>query len=121
MNVLQLAYIGDAVWELIVRNDLIRQDLKVHHMHSACIQRVNAHSQATYLQYLLSELTPMESDLVRRGRNAHSHHPTPKNQQPEDYSHATAFEVLFGFLYLTGNIDRIERFSKIIIGGNDNG
>lgn len=121
MNPLQLAYIGDAVWELFVRNQLIRKGLNVHHMHSECIQHVNAHAQALYIDLLNDQLTPEEKELVRRGRNVHSHHPVPKNQNPEDYAMATAFEVLIGFLHLTGNDDRIALFSKILLGGNENG
>ena len=121
MNVLQTAYIGDTVWELIVRNHLIRKKLNVHHMHSECIQYVSAWAQASFMSMILPELNSEEADLVRRGRNAHAHHPVPKNQNPEDYSLATAFETLLGYLYLTGKEERIEYFSNIIIGGNERG
>ena len=84
MSVLQLAYIGDSVWELFVRNHLVRKGLNVHHMHSECIRHVNAKAQASYLGMLSDCLTPEETELVRRGRNAHAHHPVPKNQNPED-------------------------------------
>ncbi len=121
MNVLQLAYIGDAAWELIVRNHLIRKGLSVHHMHSECIRRVNAGAQASYIQMIGEQLTPEETELIRRGRNVHSHHPVPKNQNPEDYAMATAFEVLIGFHHLTGNEDRIAELAETILGGNENG
>ncbi len=121
MNVLQLAYIGDSVWELFVRNHLIRKGLTVHHMHSECISHVNAKAQAAYIRSLADELTPEESELVRRGRNAHSHHPVPKNQDPEDYAMATAFEVLIGYLHLTGKNERIACFANKLLGGIDNG
>ena len=121
MSVLQIAYIGDSVWTLIVRNQLIRKGLNVHHMHTECTNLVNAHAQAGFLRKIISELTPAESALVKRGRNAHARHPVPKNQNPEDYSLATAFEVLIGYLYLTGNNERIELFTNTIIGGYPNG
>ena len=121
MNVLQLAYIGDAVWDLMIRGQLIRQHLNVHHMHSECISHVNAHAQAAYIHLLMPELTPSEAELVRRGRNTHIHHPVPKNQNPEDYSFATGFEVLLGFLFLTGNKDRIYTLTRIIWEGTGNG
>lgn len=118
MNILQLAYIGDAVWELFVRNHLIRKGMNVHHMHSECIRKVNARAQASYIQDLAEELTPEEAELVRRGRNAHAHHPIPKNQNPEDYSMATAFEALIGYLHLTGNDKRIAVFAEKLLGGH---
>ena len=121
MNVLQIAYIGDSVWELIVRNHLIKKGLNVHHMHSECIRLVNAAAQASFIQLLIPDLTIIESELVNRGRNAHSRHPVPKNQQPEDYSKATSFEALIGFLYLTGNEMRLDWISERILGGYDNG
>ena len=116
MNILQIAYIGDAVWELIVRNHLIRKGLNVHHMHSQCIRFVNAGAQASFIQNLLPDLTAPETELVRRGRNAHARHPAPKNQHPEDYSYATAFEALIGYLYLTGNESRLNVISERILG-----
>ena len=121
MNALQLAYIGDAVWELIVRNLLIRKGLNVHHMHSECIGHVNAHAQAAYAKQISGILLPFEKELILRGRNSHIHHPVPKNQNPEDYALATGFEVLFGFLYLTGNENRIADLTNMIFGGNKNG
>ena len=121
MNVLQLAYIGDSVWELFVRNHLVRKGLNVHHMHSECIRHVNAKAQASYIGMIAECLTPEEEELVRRGRNAHAHHPVPKNQNPEDYAMATAFEVLIRFLHLTGNDERIAGFANQLLGGNENG
>lgn len=116
-NVLQIAYIGDAVWELIVRNRLILKSLNVRHMHAECIRLVNAAAQASFIQTVLPELTETEKDLVRRGRNAHARHPAPKNQNPEDYSMATAFEALIGYLYLTGQHERLMSVSEKVLGG----
>ena len=121
LNVLQLAYIGDAVWEIVIRNHLIRQGYNLRHIHSECIMMVNAHAQAQFAELLQPVLTPEESDLMRRGRNAHSHHPVPRNQNPEDYSMATSFEVLLGFLYLTGREERIQQIVTTLIGGTEHG
>ena len=121
MNALRIAYIGDAVWELIVRDHLIIKGLNVHHMHSECIRLVNAGAQSSFIQLLLPELTDEEAEIVKRGRNAHARHPAPKNQHPEDYSMSTAFEVLIGFLYLTGNKKRLEMLSNKILGGTNDG
>ena len=121
LNVLQLAYIGDAVWEIIVRNHLVRRGYNLRHIHSECIRMVNAHAQAIFAEALQPELTPFETDLMRRGRNAHPHHPAPKNQDPGDYNSATAFEALLGYLYLTGNEERIKYLAGRLIGGNERG
>ena len=119
MNTLQIAYIGDSVWQLIVKNHLIRKGLNVHHMHTECIRMVNAHAQASFLQALTHMLSPEENELIKRGRNAHARHPVPKNQHPEDYSLATAFEVLIGFLYMTGSEKRLNLISETILGGEE--
>ena len=115
LNSLQLAYIGDVVWEALVRTDLVLKKLNVHHMHDQCIRFVNAHAQAEWLALLRSTLTEEETEIVRRGKNAHAHHSAPKNQQPADYVAATAFEALLGYLYLTGNEERIRQISDIIM------
>ena len=120
MNALQLAYLGDSVWELIVRYKLISQKLNVHHMHQKCIQLVNAHSQALILEKIQAELTTTEQDIVRRGRNAHAKHAAPRNQNPDEYAASTGFEALFGFLYLTGQNDRISILLKQIEEVNGN-
>ncbi len=117
LNMLQLAYAGDAVWELIVRTELIRKEYNVHHMHSACIKLVNAHAQAGFVSLIYDALSETERDLIRKGRNAHARHPAPRNQNPEDYSASTGFEALIGFLYLTGNEERLMQISKMIIEG----
>ncbi len=115
LNSLQLAYIGDVVWETLVRTDLVLKKLNVHHMHDQCIRFVNAHAQAEWLGLLLPTLTEEETEIIRRGKNAHAHHSAPKNQQPADYAAATAFEALLGYLYLTGNEERIRQISDIIM------
>ena len=107
MNPLQLAYLGDAVWELIVRFDLVMCRYNVRHMHRECIDLVNAHSQAQILLSLYEILTDNETEIVRRGRNSHAKHPAPRNQNPDEYAASTGFEALFGFLYLTGKVERI--------------
>ena len=114
MNALQLAYIGDSVWELIIRYDLIIRKLNVQHMHKECVKYVNAHSQAVILASIADLLTEQEREIVRRGRNTHARHPVPKNQNPDDYAMSTGFEALWGFLYLTGQNERIEQLIKSI-------
>ena len=107
LNALQLAYIGDSVWELIVRYDLVIRKYNVHHMHQECVGLVNAHAQASILESIQDALDDTEKEIVRRGRNAHARHAAPKNQNPDEYAASTGFEALLGFLYLTGQNERI--------------
>ena len=107
LNPLKLAYLGDTVWETLVRYELICRGLNVHHMHNDCVKHVNAHAQRMTLDRLGSLLTEQEKDIVRRGRNTHAHHAAPKNQNPDDYAAATGFEALLGYLYLTGQDERL--------------
>ena len=108
MNPLQLAYIGDTVWDLLVRSCLITSGHNVHTLHKRAIGLVNAAAQAQAFRRIETMLSEEESDLVRRGRNAKAHHPSPKNQNPADYSISTGLEALIGFLYLTDNHLRIK-------------
>ncbi len=104
---LQLAYIGDTVWDLMVRTGLLYTGKNVHNMHCAAVKMVNAKAQAEALKRVMEVLSAEEADLVRRGRNAHSRHGAPKNQDPANYSQATGLETLIGYLYLTGKHDRL--------------
>ena len=121
LNALQLAYIGDSVWELIVRYKLIMKRYNVRHMHKECVSMVNAHSQAVILQKIQEELNETESEIVRRGRNAHAKHSAPRNQDPDEYAASTGFEALFGYLYLTGQNDRISWLVSTIEEVSENG
>ncbi len=107
LSPLQLAYIGDAVWDILVRTGLVLRGLNVRHMHAEAIRRVNAGAQARALRRIEPMLTEAERSVALRGRNAHPHHSVPKNQQPGDYSDATALESLIGYLYLTGDEARL--------------
>ncbi len=115
MNPLQLAYVGDAVWEILVRRYLVFMRFNVHHMHTESIRRVNAGAQAGYMLLLQERLTEEEAAIVQRGRNAHARHPSPRNQNPADYAEATAFEALIGYLYLTGSMERISEIAGLLL------
>ena len=108
LSPLQLAYIGDTVWDLMVRTGLLYTGKNLHSMHLAAIKKVNAKAQAQALTRMINSLTEEEKDFVRRGRNAHSRHGAPKNQDPADYSQATGLETLIGFLYLSQQFDRLK-------------
>lgn len=104
---LQLAFVGDAVQSLMVRARLMEKNLKVREMHIRATQAVNAVSQARAMERILPLLTPEEEDIVRRGRNARPHHGAPKSASGEQYARATGLETLLGYLYLTGQRERL--------------
>ena len=108
MSPLTWAYIGDAVYELYVRNKLINQtNLKPHKLHIEAVKYVKAKSQAEKLNEIYETLTDEEKDIVRRGRNTQNHH-LPKNSNVQEYMYATAFEALIGYLYLTKQNTRLQ-------------
>ncbi|NMO97534.1 Mini-ribonuclease 3 [Paenibacillus lemnae] len=103
-----LAYIGDAIYEVAVRQYLIsKPSLRPNHLHRAATSLVSARAQSVILNYLEPLLTEEEKDVVRQGRNAKSGS-IPKNADVLEYRHATAFECLVGFLYYTGQHDRLQ-------------
>lgn len=104
---LTLAYLGDAVYELVIRSVLVsRRDMQVHHLHEHATGYVSAAAQARLAQELLPELTEEELGYYRRGRNAKSFS-VPKHAAVSDYRTATGFEALCGYLYLTGQTERL--------------
>lgn len=107
LNPLQLAYVGDGVWELLVRSRLIYRGRSARHVHKDAVACVNAGAQAEALRRIEGLLSEPEADIARRGRNAHAHHAAPKNQDAADYRAATALEALIGYLYLTGQEERL--------------
>jgi ribonuclease-3 family protein len=104
-----LAYIGDAVFEVYIRQRLVAGTLrKPQELHRAATRYVSAAAQARLLQRWMPLLTEEEADVVRRGRNAKSGQP-PRNADPGDYRHATALECLVGYLYYRGEQVRLEQ------------
>ena len=104
---LALAYIGDAVFDLIIRSVVVgRGNKRADVLHQRTSQIVKAHTQAKMIEQLLPGLTEEEKNIYRRGRNANS--PTmAKNATVSDYRKATGFEALIGYLYLTDEFERI--------------
>lgn len=108
MSPLTWAYMGDAVYELFIRMNLVNtKKSKPHMLHIESIKYVKAEAQANILKRIYDELTEDEKDIVRRGRNAENHH-LPKNANVQDYMYSTAFEALIGYLYLTKQNDRLK-------------
>lgn len=107
---LTLAYLGDAYFELAVRAYLIQKGhTKVNDLHKLAIKFTAATGQAKIIQTLLdSDLSEIETDTYKRGRNATSTH-KPKNADLTIYRSATGFECLIGHLYLDGQTERLKK------------
>jgi ribonuclease III family protein len=108
LNPLVLAYIGDAVYEVYIRQYVISQtNHKPNHLHKTATKFVSAKSQSKLLTTLMPMLTEEEKDIVRRGRNAKSG-TTAKNAEVLEYRHSTAFECLIGYLFYTQSFVRLK-------------
>ena len=104
---LALAYMGDAVYEVLIRTRVMnRGSMQVNKMHKKSASLVKAEAQARMIQALQEELTEEETAVYKRGRNAHSAS-SAKNASIRDYRMATGFEALVGYLYLTGQYERL--------------
>ena len=102
-----LAYLGDGVLELLVREALVLRGLgKAGHLHAAALHYVQAPAQAAAMERLLPHLTEEEAGIYRRGRNS-THLNIPKHARPAEYRMATGMEVLFGYLHLKGDSGRL--------------
>lgn len=104
---LTLAYIGDGVYELIIRTILVKKgNCPVNRLHKKASSLVKAGAQSAIMEVIEEELTPEELSVYRRGRNAHS--PTmAKHATMADYRRATGFEALMGYLYLKEDYTRM--------------
>ncbi len=114
LSPLQLAYIGDAVYELLVRTYILDKKLQVNQLHRKATKYVKAEAQSDIIHRLENILSDKEKSIVKRGRNAKTN-TSPKNADIIDYKYATGFEALFGYLYLNLEEDRIfELFEKMV-------
>ncbi len=115
---LQLAYIGDAVYELAVRQHLLGLGpIRIEELHKATVHWVQAPSQAAVAHRLLPELTEVEAAVFYRGRNVKPAR-VPKSATVSEYCYSTALEALFGYLYLTEQKERLqELLTKIFTTG----
>lgn len=118
LSPLTWAYVGDSVYELLIRTHLVNKTkFKPHSLHIEAIKFVKAKSQADILKRLEEHLTDEEKDIVRRGRNAENHH-LPKNANVEEYMYSTAFEALIGYLYLSKRDERLKEIFDLILNEN---
>ncbi len=115
MSNLGLAYLGDAVYEVMVRSWLcLHGKLTPGKLHKAALSYVAAPKQAAKMDLLLPILTEEETTIFKRGRNANSHS-HPKGATRREYQIATGLESLFGWLYLQGRTDRLNELFEIIM------
>lgn len=114
LNGLALAYVGDAIYEIAIRDYLIRKGhTKPNRLHKEATKYVSARSQAKLMQGMLAAeiLTEEELSLYKRGRNAKSH-TSAKNADVTTYRIATGFEALFGYLHLSDQAQRLEELTQ---------
>lgn len=106
---LSLAYLGDTVYESYIREYLIKRNmfLKINSLHKEAIKYVSATAQSKAIKAIESELTEEELSVFKRGRN-HKKNTSAKNASPIEYKHSTGFEAVMGYLYLLGDIDRLD-------------
>lgn len=107
LSPLVMAYIGDAVFELLVRTRLLEKgNAPVNKLHQITVRHVCAAAQAKGYRAIEPLLTEEEAAVYRRGRNTHNN--IPKNADPATYRSATGLEALFGYLYVKGENERMQ-------------
>ena len=114
LSPLVLAYIGDGVYELFVRNKIIFEhpDMPPHKLHILSSSHVKAKAQSNSMTVIEELLSEEELSIYKRGRNAKSS-TVPKNADVNDYRRATGFEALIGFLYLNKEVERLDELMEI--------
>lgn len=114
INPITLAFLGDAVFSLWVRDKLVRSGVgKAADFQRAAGKVVSAQGQSAFLEKVLPLLTEEEEEIYRRGRNAKKATKS-KNASALDYNRSTGFEAVLGFLYLSGEMQRIENLLSLI-------
>lgn len=116
---LNLAFVGDGVFELLVRQRLVeRSRLAPGKLHAACVKYVSAKGQNKALAVIQDQLTEQEQAVLKRGKNANKA-TVAKHATVQEYRTSTGFEALFGWLYLTGQNQRIEELFELLWQGYD--
>jgi len=111
---LALAFVGDGVYEMMVRERLVcLANRPPRELHREAVKQVRAEAQSAAMDVILPLLTEKEAAVYKRGRNAH----TARNS--EEYHRATGLETLFGYLYLNGELSRIQCLFDAIMGNTD--
>ncbi len=114
LSPLNLAFIGDCIYEILVRETLVcNANRPVNDLHRESVKFVSAKAQTEAFSKIKDILTEEETAQFKRGRNAKTGH-SPKSATDAEYHTATGVEALFGYLYLTEQTDRIKELFKII-------
>lgn len=120
LSPLTLAFMGDTVFDMFVREQLICQaNRPVNALHSSATRLVKASAQSKAMDKIMDMLTEKELAVFKRGRNAHTNH-RAKNASEGDYHRATGLEALFGYLYLKGEIERLRELFNVISDEQEN-
>ena len=117
INIITLAYLGDSVYEIYVREHLIKSGIaKVDELQRAAIKYVSAKSQANILNYLIQNnvLSQDELDIVKRGRN-YNRDSHPKNTDIITYKKSSGFEALIGYLYFDNKRERLDKIMNFVL------
>ncbi len=115
LSPLTLAFTGDAVFSMYIREMLVCEaNRPVGQLHKLSVNWVKAEAQSKGMHAILPLLTEKETEVFKRGRNAHTSH-TPKNQSGCDYHYATGFEALVGYLYLKDETERLTELLNEVI------
>ena len=115
LSPLTLAFVGDVVYELLVREKIVQVgSMPTKRLNALKVELVRASAQAIVYDALEPMLTEEEHDILKRGRNSHTGS-VPKNGSVADYRKATGVEALFGYLYLAGRIDRVRELFALCV------
>ena len=110
LSPLALAFVGDGVYSLMVRERLLCEaNRPVNDLHRQSVRDVRAEAQAAAMSRIMEHLTEEEEAVFKRGRNAHT------ARSGADYHRATGLEALFGYLYLDGRIDRVRELFNLCV------
>lgn len=120
INPLTLAFVGDGVYEILVREEIVRRytSLSAKKLHALTVEMVRATAQCRGFEMISPYLTEEETAVFKRGRNS-SGITAPKHTSVAQYRIATGLEALFGWLYLSGKSERIRELFTIILDGEN--
>lgn len=113
LNASVLSFVGDAVYGLMVREHLAKINRPSDKLHKLSVELVNANAQAKAYKLISQSLSESEQSVFKRGRNFHTNN-TPKSSSSANYHTATGLECLFGYLYLSGEYERLKTLFEII-------